>query len=185
MLQQTPSRALTGPQARPSSSAALTFRGNPPNPRAELATTRNQVQVSGDEEIARRLLQEEVVQKYEIEICNLKDASTTTKEQVAEYKKEVRMLTQMYEDTKASLSHYRDLSWARNEVDRMGRMVLWVWLNTQCIELPYWLYTTHEVYAWDLSCLVLVITRGIERYSLPSPLIMPVMELIWENTMII
>lgn len=49
----------------------------------------------------------------------------------------------------------------------------------QNIQLPVYLRTAHEVYSWDLICLVMALSRGIESYSLPMSITIPMMELLW------
>ena len=150
-----------------------------PNPSAERAAARCQEQIEQDEEVARRLMQRDLLQRFESEVKLLKDADIANKAQVAEYKKELEILKKLHDDVAKSLAHYRDLSWAKGEADKTGRMVLRTWLNMQNIELPVYLRTAHEVYSWDLICLVMAISRGIENFSLPMSITIPMMELLW------
>ena len=98
---------------------------------------------------------------------------------MAEYKSELDILQKLYDDANKSLAHYRELSWAKGEADKIGRMVLRIWLNMLRIELPVYLRTAHEVYTWDIICLAMAISRWIERFNLPMPLTVPMMELLW------
>ena len=152
-----------------------------PDPRAERAAARNQEQVAQDEEMARRLMQGDLLQRFESEVKVLKDAATASTEQLAEYKNEMETLKKLYDDASKSLAHYRELSWAKGEADKTGRMVLRTWLNMQRIELPVHLRTAHEVYTWDLICLAMAISRGIERFNLPMSITIPMMELLWQK----
>ena len=150
-----------------------------PNTRAEIAANRNQEQLAQDEEMARRMMQGDLLQRFESEVKVLKDAATASSEQLAEYKSELDILQKLYDDANKSLAHYRELSWAKGEADKTGRMVLRIWLNMLRIELPVYLRTAHEVYTWDIICLAMAISRGIERFNLPMPLTVPMMELLW------
>ena len=80
------------------SSNAMTSTGLVPNPRAERVAARNQEQVDQDEEMARRLMQGDLLQRFESEVKVLKDAATANKEQLAEYKIEMDTLKKLYDD---------------------------------------------------------------------------------------